>query len=336
MKREHDPILDRVREQFPPSADAFERLQRRREAKATRSRVVAGAVGLGVTAALITGLVLSRSPSGSVPDGSSSAGSEPTVAPLVAPLVAGDGQYYYVSKVIYEHPSGVVDDGQAHPLTPVRAVAGAQWWVGLDESGRIDSVTGIPPTDEGRFGAGEFPIALVPGLSTDPDQLLSQLIERTSEGGASPMPVPSSIPAGSTDTLSVLEGATGLLGQIGSSFLTPEQGRAVFEVMQGLDGVATEPGLTTDPLGRPAVQLSSSINSIFYGPGPTYEDRWYFEPSTGQFMGQVSVDRSGDVVYAVLIRAAGIADSLDAPPSAAALYVPEGAPDPSFKGSPAA
>jgi hypothetical protein len=333
MKREHDPILDRVRAQLPPSADAFERLQRRREAKAMRSRVVAGAVALGVTAALITGLVLSQSrPPGSVPDGSTTAGAVPNAVPLVA----RDGQYYYVSKVIFEHPSGVVDDGQADPLTPVRAVGGAQWWVGLDDSGRIDSVTGAPVAEQGRFGAGEFPGELLPGLSTDPDRLLSQLIERVSEGGASPRPVPSSIPAGSTDTLSVLESATGLLELIGPSFLTPEQGRAVFEVMQGLDGVATEPGLTTDPLGRPAVQLSSSISSISYGSGPTYEDRWYFEPSTGQFMGQVSVDRSGDVVYAVLVRAAGIADSLDDPPSAAALYVPVGAPDPSFKGSPAA
>jgi hypothetical protein len=328
MKREHDPILDRVREQLPPSADAFERLQRRREAKTTRSRVVVGAVGLGVTAALIIGLVLSQSaPSSSVPDGSSNAGSEPNAVPLVA----GAGQYYYVSIVSYEHPSGVVDDGQAHPLTPVREGWGAQWWVGLDDSGRIDSLRGSTP-DDGRWAAGEFPGELLPGLSTDPDVLRLQLIERMSEGGASPMPVPTSIPAGSTDPL--LPGSVaGLLELSGPSFLTPEQSRTVFEVMQGLDGVTTEPGLTTDPLGRPAVQLNSSISSES---GPTYEDRWYFEPSTGQFMGQVSLDTSGDVVYAVLVRAAGIADSLDAPPSAAALYVPEGAPDPSFKGSPAA
>ena len=190
MKREHDPILDRVRAELPPSGDAFERLQRRRETKATRARAVVGAVGLGVTAALIIGLVLSQSlPSGSVPDGLSTAGSEPNAVPLVA----GDGQYYYVSKVIYEHPSGVVDDGQAHPLTPMRAVGGAQWWVGLDDSGRIDSVTGVPPSEEGRFGAGEFPGDLLPGLSTDPDVLRSQLIERVSEGGASPMPTPSSM-----------------------------------------------------------------------------------------------------------------------------------------------
>ena len=322
MKREHDPILDRVREQFPPSPDAFERLQRRRETKATRSRVVVGAVGLGVTAALITGLVLSRSQSGSVPDGSSNAGSEPNAVPLVA----GEGQYYYVSIVTYEHPSGVVDDGQAHPLTPVREGWSTRWWVGLDDSGRIDSVPGSTP-DDGRWAAGEFPGELVPDLSTDPDVLRSQLTERMSAGGASPMPVPTSIPAGSPDPL--LPGSVaGLLELSGPSFLTPEQSRAVFEVMQGLDGVTTEPGLTTDPLGRSAVRLNSSIGSES---GLTYEDRWYFEPATGQFMGQVSVDMSGAVVFAVLVHAAGIADSLDAPPSAAALYVPEGASDPSFK-----
>ena len=300
MTRERSTLLDRVKEQLAPPADAFKRLQDRGEAKARRARVAAGAVGLGLTGALVAALLVwaPLSDDGNRPDRVGTQGSP-------VRLVAEQGEYYYVRFAWY-------DDSQRPTV--------AQVWYGPDDSGRRVVTGPSEPLDE-RFGPGEFPAHFLPELSTDPDELLQQLIQRSSAGGASPNPIATSSPGRSQETTSLIRSLQDLLTLGSDAFLTPEQIAAVFQASQGIDEVTTEPEVT-DPLGRSAVRLSFVIDYNIGG-GSTVE--WYFEPTTGQFMGQVWINEpSGRVEQAGLIETAGIATSMDDPPAPDARYVPEG------------
>lgn len=303
MTRERSTLLDRVKEQVAPPADAFKRLQDRREAKARRARVEAGAVGLGLTGALVAALLVwsPLSDDGNHPDRVGTQGSP-------VRLVAEQGEYYYLRFVWYEDP-------QRPTVTQV--------WYGPDDSGRRVVTGRSEPLDDldERFGPGEFPAHFVPELSTDPDELLQQLIQRGSAGGASPNPIATSSPGRSQETTSLIRSLQDLLTLGSDAFLTPEQIAAAFQASQGIDAVTTEPGVT-DPLGRTAVRLSFVIDYNSRG-GSTVE--WYFEPTTGQFMGQVWINEpSGRIAQTGLIETAGIATSMDDPPAPDARYVPEG------------
>jgi hypothetical protein len=111
------------------------------------------------------------------------------------------------------------------------------------------------------------------------------------------------------------------------AFLTPEQTAAVFEAAQTIGDVTVTPDVS-DPLGRTAVRLSFVID-YNQASGSTVE--WYFEPTTGQFLGEVWRDgSSGEALQATMIESAGIAPSMDDRPAADALYVPEGTAHPNF------
>lgn len=300
MKRERDPILERVRQRVPPPLDAFERLERRRQAKAMRSRVVAGGLGLVVTVALVAGVLLW----GSLTD-------RPKRVPLAlgsssVPLVAGNGQYYYTRVAYY----GQLADGSLGKTSEEEV------WVGLDDSGRFRSHA-VWGTQDRRYGSGQFPGELLT-LSSDPADVLQQLIERGSPGGASPNPIPTTSPGRSQETTSLLRTAEDLVRFGGDALLTPEQTRVLYEALQGLPDVTTEPGVV-DPVGRRAVRLSFVIDYPDYS---TSTERWYFSPDLGQFLGG-----SG-----AIIEEAGISDSLDAPPAADARYVEPGSGTPNFGG----
>jgi hypothetical protein len=307
MTRERDALLNRIKEQLPTQSDAFERLVDRRESKARRSRITAGALGVGVTVALISGLVVwspftgdDRATDRVQPGGST------------VPLVAGSGEYYYLRLVSYDSKSGLGNPSSV--------------WIGPDGSGRLLTEDLGEPRDE-RFGPGQMPGSFLPELSADPNELLQQLIERGSPGGASPNPIASSSPGRSQEMTSLLRTLQDLLTLGGDAFLTPEQIAGVFEAAQGLNEVTTEPGVS-DPLGRPAVRLSFVID---YDIGSESTIQWYFEPTTGQFMGEVWVNgRTEDAEQATLIETAGIAGSVDDRPAPDARYVPEGKAQPTF------
>jgi hypothetical protein len=304
-------LLDRVRAQVPPPADALPRVLARRRAKSRRARVAAGVVGLALAGAIVGTVVL-------VSTSDRDARVRPASHGQIAPLVAEPGEYYYVRVARYIPRT---DDG---PLPPEPNVA--EIWVGPDESGRVVDDDGHTKGDE-RFGPGEFPAPFLPELSTDPDTLLQQLIQRGAPGGASPNPIATSSPGRSQETTTLIRTLQDLLSLGGDAFLTPEQTAAVFEAAQSLDEVTTETGVT-DPLGRPSVRLSLVID-YNYRSGSTFQ--WYFEPETGQYMGEAWVDQaSGKTTSASLIEAAGITASLEHPPAADALYVPEGGKRPTF------
>lgn len=310
MTRNRHELLERVKSQVPPPADALERLHERRDAKMRRSRMAAAIVGLAATAGIVGGLVMWASNTG---------GDSPVVGPAseapAVPVVAEPGQYYYVRFARY-HFSG---DG-AQPTV-------GEIWYGPDDSGRLVVEIALEPTDE-RFGAGEFPGEFLPDLSTDPNVVLAQLIERGSLEGASPNPIPTSSPGRTQETTSLLRTLQDLLTLGSDAFLTPEQTAAVFEAAQTIGDVTVTPDVS-DLLGRPAVRLSFVID-YNYGGGSTVE--WYFDPATGQFMGEGWGDGPSGSSSATLIEAAGIAPSMDDRPPADALYVPEGTAQPTFPG----
>ena len=305
-------LLDRVKARVPPPADALPRIHARRSAKARRARVTAGVVGLSLAAAILGTVVTLVSTSENGVD------VRPANVQPTTPLVAEPGEYYYLRVAGYAPRTG---DGPVGPEPNV-----AQIWVRPDGSGRVVDDDGGTQGDE-HFRPGEFPAQFLPELSTDPDTLLQQLIQRGAPGGASPNPIATSSPGRSQETTTLLRTIQDLLTLGADAFLTPEQTAAVFEAAQVLDEVTTETGVT-DPLGRAAVRLSFVID-YNYRSGATVE--WYFEPATGQFMGELWVDRaSHNVTRAALVEAAGITASLERPPAADALYVPEGGKRPTF------
>ena len=304
MTRNRHELLERVKSQVPPPADALERLHERRDMKMRRSRMAAAIVGLAATAGIVGGLVMWASSTG----GNSSVIGPANEAPAV-PVLAEPGQYYYVRFAWY-------DFSDQSAGTRVGEI-----WYGPNDSGRrlVDSPLVTEAVDD-RFGPGEFPAEFLPDLSTDPSVVLTQLIERGSPGGRSPNPIPTSSPGRTQETTSLLRTLEDLMTLGSDAFLTPDQTAAIFQAAQTIGDVTVTTDVS-DPLGRAAVRLSFVID-YDQGAGSTVE--WYFDPTTGQFLGEVWVDKGSGATSATIIEAAGIAASMDDRPPADALYVPEG------------
>jgi hypothetical protein len=309
MTREHADVLDRIGERLAPTGDAFERVVRRRASKVFRRRMSAGALGVGVTAALIAGVYVFGA---SKPE----AGSQVIRPANGVPLVAQPGQYYYVRFSTFQVGDGgsIVGTGQS------------QLWVGTDDSGRVQQTTPDASTDH-RYQAGDLPVHILTDLSVSPGEAIQQLIARGAPGGASPNAIATTSPGRSPETTSLLRTLEDLFTFGSDAFLTPTQIQAVFEGSQTISDITTTTG-ATDPLGRAATRLSFAID---YNDGHPAEVDWYFDPSTGQFMGEVWRDQAtGAPQGATMIDVAGIAGSMDAVPTADAQYVPPGSDQPGF------
>jgi hypothetical protein len=291
MTRDRDALLDRIKDQLPAQPGAFERLAELRETKARRRRATAGAVGVGLTAVLVWGLVALAPFSEEAPD------ERPGSGVSTVPLVAQSGQYYYV-RFSWEN-NGTVEV-----------------WLGPDGTGRRVWDRLGAPVDE-LIPQKEGEAWLTAELSTDPDEVLQQLIQRSGPDGSSPVPIASTSPGRSQETTSVLRSISDLLAY-GGSFLTPEQIKAVFEAAQQIEGVTTETNVV-DPWGRPAVRLTHVID---YPPGPASDLEWYFDPDTGQFLGEQWVNQAtGRASDRTAIEIAGIVGSVDDIPVPQARYV---------------
>jgi hypothetical protein len=293
MTRDRNALLDRVEAELEVDPAAFERLREHRERKLLRRRVGGAGVGLALTAVVLSAFALAP-----FRDDEGRARSESPV-----PLVAPTGSYYFVRVGSWYQGSGTEPSS-------------GEIWAGPDGSGRL-----LQGKDDERFPPGGFPMTFLPELSTDPDVLLEQLNQRGSEGGASPNPIASTSPGRSQETTSLLRTLQDLLTLGSDVFLTPEQIAAAFDAAGSISDVTTESGVV-DPFGRDSVRLSWVVD---YNIGPGSRVLWYFEPSTGQFMGEYWVDqRTGEIEGASWVEHAGISTSLESVPASEASYVPEG------------
>ncbi len=303
MKREHDPILERLHHELPTTGDAFERLERRRKAKSMRSGIVAGAIALGITGALVTGLILTGSrSSGPDPTGSASGGTSPDGWTMPAGLAIPAGSFAYVHVV--EYPAV----GQPGSPTDQRT-----WFSPSDGSGRL-AVSGVAsdPTlnggvqtqgpyshddvfDPGEMGQGERWLGL-DDLSTDPAVLAAQLAEPYVSPSATP--TPSAAPAQSVE-VSVAQMADVVLSTANTA--TPELKASLSQVLAGLKGATVE-ATTTDPVGRPAwsVRLAQGASS----------KTWWFDPQSDQLLASVRVGSDGSTYYKIY-EAAGVVSATD-------------------------
>jgi hypothetical protein len=262
--------LRRARSSAQPPEPAFERLVQRQERKQRNGRIASAAVALVVMAGLVAGGVwtLAHRPSRTVVGSSGPSGPSVTSAPSAGAtspsLVAAPGQYYYWKTVRPLEGGNVVEE---------------LWW-GTDGSGRyqVDATNeayGTPKSQTWQPGGlpGVWPFETdVSGLSTDPATLLNQLLDRSAEGGASPMPEVTLSPGVSPETSRIWRSIQNMLEQ-GAAI--PALRAALFDVAAGLDGVREEPG-ATDPVGRPAVALSLSIAQYDGG----CADTMWFDPDT--------------------------------------------------------
>ncbi len=313
MKREHDPILERLHQQLPVPGDAFERLERRRKTKAMRSGIVAGAVALGVTGALVTGLVLARSPSstGADPFGSASGGAAPDTWTMPEGLAIPAGSFAYVRVV--EYP------GVGQPGSPTDQQT---WFSPGDRSGRL-TVSGVasdptlnggpqtqgPYSHDDTFGPGEMGQGEgwmgLEDLSTDPGVLAAQLAEPYVSPG--PTSTASPVPAQDAE-VSVAEMADLILSTANTA--TPELKATLSQVLAGLDA-ATVDTATLDPVGRPAWSVRLA------GPGGARSKTWWFDPQSDQLLASVRVYPDGTTYYTVSEAAGVVGSTSDTSPQPA-------------------
>jgi hypothetical protein len=276
--------------------EPFERLVRRRDRRRRRERVTAVLVSVALVLGGLGGALfaLSRT-NGRFGHGSTTNGgrtSHRLSAALRARLELGAGQYLYIRERIQRtHGAPVV----------------LQTWWATDGSGRIAEDCPAPcdyGTQTGTFGVGLFPTdSDVSGLSTDPNVLYGQMLERTGAGGSSPEPEFSPGPELTPGvTAGSLQDAVGNLLQDPNG--SPELRAALYEVATRIPNVTITEG-STDPAGRAATRFD------FPDIPDGGHDVWYFDPTTKQLMAVAYSSHPGEG----LVFDEGIVPSTDAPPS---------------------
>jgi hypothetical protein len=304
--------LRRIRAGAQAPEPAYERLLTRRDRRRRNSRLTSGVMafvvfGIAIAAAamVFTGhsALTHRAPlfgSGDSPPG----------------LIAAPGQYYFTKTQIYLNQSAASTEGNAGVEGPWTV----EIWFGPDASGRARFIDATSPAaksvdygwgraPDATYGPGEMPWGDLSGLSSDPDTLYDQLLQRSMPGGASPNPIPTSSPGRSTQESAILRTIADLFN-LDEQYTSPSVRAAMFEVSRGLDGVQTLSDVA-DPVGRPAVALRWVIS--YEGP-PVYIN-WFFDPSTEQLMAETAT-QNGQVIEARIVAEAGIADSTDVTPGA--------------------
>jgi hypothetical protein len=244
-----------------------------------------------IVAAAVTGTVvafgLHGTGKGQVPHQPGASGTGPDIQ-------AGPGQFYYWKTVRPVQGGNVVEE---------------IWW-GEDGSGKyqIDS----PPNPnygtarEGSWGPGELPEHMgfpfegrdVSDLSTDPQQLLQELLNRSGSNGASPEPEVTINPGLSPETSRMWRSIQNLIEQGNAS--APLRA-AIFEVASELPGVEVNRGVE-DPVGRPSVTLTVKLGNYYCGGN----DTMYFDPQTHLLLAS-----NGDLGCSpsLIVVAGGIVDS---------------------------
>jgi hypothetical protein len=312
--------LRRVRDEVRPPGDAFSRLLERREHKQRNRRLGAAVVALAVVAGGIGSAALLLRIGGR--DGTHRVRSvgQPTVQLTLAP-----GQYAFQQVERYSLSGEGFDCGGCPLKFPsIRKARYRVWWT-TDESGRswvVDtdgrdfysdderrqyieangSIDPSPPKDE-TYAAGRFPndTGDLSYLSTDPDTLLQQMIERMQPNGRSPEPYEQFTPGpGQEDHITA-----GLVRTVGELLdrpnASPSLRAALYQVAAGLQGMTVVRN-ATDPVGRPAVELKIQTEQMMHF--------WWFDPDSQQVLAREESSLDGRTVWSItIVEQAGIRSS---------------------------
>ena len=314
--------LQRARARIEPPEPALDRLVDRRNHRKRNRQITSIAMAFVVMAVGVAAVALALGSSGPEKHGQGGVADDGEHN-----LVAGPGQYYYSRTDLYFGPALTNESGLRGPWK-------LTIWFAPDASGRS---TFAGPTDTSEngsdtfgwrggpdqsYGPGKFPLEDLSSLPSDPDELRNRLVQRSSEGGASPNPIATSSPGRSPADSALLRTFQDLFNG-DEQFTPPEVRAAMFEVAAGITGVETLQ--TTDPVGRPAIGLRWAIQ---YSDSPSYVE-WFFDPDTHQLMAESWTH--GDEIYeGRVITEAGISDSTESPPASGDQFFPRAERSPSF------
>jgi hypothetical protein len=288
--------LHRASEFVSPFEPAYERLQQRRERVARNRRLATASFALILGAGVLVGVFAALGRLGSIERNGELLGAGTTEEELVL----RPGQYFY-EKTVRIIP-GIGSGGTVTIET---------WW-SPDGSGRreAESTTasyGVGPT--GTWGPGGFPVMEddLSGLSTDPDELATQLRQRSAPGGASPQPSITPDPGQDQGSGALWRAVSDLLEMPNA---VPELRAALFHVTAGIPGVRVVED-SIDPVGRRAVTLAYRSEGA--------DRELFFDPETLQFMAEVENYGMEETWYLIVERA-GIVGSTDERPEGTELF----------------
>ena len=297
-------LIERLRRRSAASASpepAYQRLLDRRDRKARTSRLASGVMALVVFAVAIaaaafafvghgtrTGQGLPFASGGSTTQGGGGTN-----------LVAGPGQFYYWKTERVISGPNVIEQ---------------MWWA-EDGSGRyvVDQTNPDYGVMSNRtWTASDFPGTFpfetdLSGLSTDPDQLRQQLLDRSAPDGASPEPQVTMGPSTSLDSSELWDAGTQIL-QMGNA--TPALRVALFQVLSSLPEATTGHG--TDPVGRDAITVTLDTGDA------SHAKALFFDPSTHLLLAMTFGDQP-----MLIVLDDGIVDSTQATPTTGQQFFPE-------------
>ena len=276
--------------------DIRDRSTRRRRDGRRRASAVALILTVLVGAAVFS---VARRPAGTgITSGPTGRGGSLPAA-TTAPLVAGDGEYYYRAVLLV----AVCEEACGEDDVALDATT---WWSPSDDSGRVAvDAAAAYGIDAGRFGPGTFPNANgidVSDFPHDPDGLLRFLLQRSGSAGESPAPVVTPPPGGAPFDGQLWRAITDLLSD-------PHTKPAVRAIL--LEAAATLQGssVTTDvedPFGRSAHVVA------FANEGGAILERLYVDPASHDLLTWTSTSAGEDAPgrYYV-VQDAGIASSME-------------------------
>lgn len=346
--RERSDLLERMRRYVPPADQALERLLRRRARKARRARIAAAAVALAVAVAGIGSWIAAFGGTGPQSDRDERAAAIAAAIPDGLEVPPGrswhrEVLYYGLNDCV---AGGCADGyfayneyGSAEPdRYPYVGVSVHRLWWSPGGRARVSSraLRAELFTEEERadfeerygpieplpwevqdFGPGEYADRYpdadpAHGLSSDPEVLARQLLERLEPGAPSPVAEVTSGPGQDPDAARLWRVVEAILPSA-----QPMLQAAMFEVMSDWPDTEVSTGVL-DPAGRPAILLRATTEGG--------EHAWWFDPRTHQVLANVE-SWGGVPMEATIALASGFVGEIGEPVPASDSLVPPPATD---------